>query len=242
MIEREFIREKLKQLKIKETIQAKSGKNAEIGSITMEKTPLGERVVISTTRPGMIIGRAGSTIKALTSDLKNRFKLDNPQIETSEISSPYFSANIVANKIASELERFGPNRFKGIGYRELKRILDNGAMGAEIIIDGPIPGSRSRKWRFYDGYMKKCGFISDNLLDKAHADSVLKKGTVGITVTIMHEGTPLPDKISIVEPEDLQSPELEEIEEEKPEETKPKPKVEKKTTETKPKKKVETKK
>ena len=51
-------------------------------------------------------------------------------------------------------------------------------------------------------------FISDNLLDKAQSSAVLKKGTVGISVTIMHAHTPLPDKIDIV------SPELEEIAEE----------------------------
>jgi ribosomal protein S3 len=73
--------------------------------------------------------------------------------------------------------------------------------------------------------MKKCGFISDNLLDKAQSDAVLKKGTVGISVTIMHAHTPLPDKVDIV------SPEVEEVEE-KPETKEPKkeekPKIAKK--------------
>ena len=217
MIEREFINEKIKQLRIRQAIEAEFSKSAEIGGITMEKTPLGERIVISTTRPGIIIGRGGSTIKELTNKLKNKFKLENPQIETSEIPNPHTSAAVVAKKIAAELERFGPSRFKGIGYREMGRIMTSGAFGVEIVIDGPIPGARSRKWRFYNGYMKKCGFISDNLLDKAQADAVLKKGTVGISVTIMHPDTPLPDKIKIVEPESAteksETIELEEVQE-----------------------------
>jgi small subunit ribosomal protein S3 len=229
MIEREFIKERMKQLKIKETIGENFNKGAEIGGVTVEKTPLGERIVISTTRPGIIIGRGGSTIKGLTNKLKNKFKLENPQIETSEIPDPYTSAAVVATKIASELERFGPSRFKGIGYRELGRIMNSGALGVEIVIDGPIPGARSRKWRFYDGYMKKCGFISDNLLDKAQQDAVLKKGTVGVSVTIMHADTPLPDKITIVDPESAiekaEEPTVEEVKEEKVEE---KPKSESK--------------
>ena len=220
MIEREFINEKMKQLKIKEAIEGEFTKSAEIGGITMEKTPLGERIVISTTRPGIIIGRGGSTIKELTNKLKNKFRLENPQIETLEIPNPHTSAEVVAKKIAGELERFGPSRFKGIGYREMGKIMTAGAFGVEIVIDGPIPGARSRKWRFWKGYMKKCGFISDNLLDKAQADAVLKKGTVGVSVTIMHPDTPLPDKIIIVEPESekTETIELEEVVEEKPKE------------------------
>jgi small subunit ribosomal protein S3 len=242
MIEREFIKERMKQLRIKETIGENFNKGAEIGSVSVEKTPLGERIIISTTRPGIIIGRGGSTIKGLTNKLKNKFKLENPQIETSEIPDPYTSAAVVATKIASELERFGPSRFKGIGYRELGRIMNSGALGVEIVIDGPIPGARARKWRFYEGYMKKCGFISDNLLDKAQQDAVLKKGTVGVSVTIMHADTPLPDKITIVDPESklekAEEPTVEEVKEEKIEEKAPAKKTVKKAApakETKPK-------
>jgi len=241
MRERDFIKQNMIQLNIKESIIRNSGKAAEIGEITMEKTPLGEKIIISTTRPGMIIGRGGSTIKELTRNLKARFRLENPQIETAEITNPYTSAQVVATRIAKELERFGPKRFKGIGYRELNRIMEAGSLGVEIVIDGPIPGARSRKWRFYKGYMKKCGFISDNLLDKAQADAVLKKGTVGISVTIMHAHTPLPDKVDIVSPEEVSEPITEEVAEEKPKvesksdtkkEEKPKPKV--KSTTKKP--------
>jgi len=238
MKERDFIKQNMIQLNIRENIERTSGKAAEIGEITMEKTPLGEKIVISTTRPGMIIGRGGSAIKELTRNLKSRFRLENPQIETAEITNPYTSSQVVATRIAKELERFGPNRFKGIGYRELNRIMEAGALGVEIVIDGPIPGARSRKWRFHDGYMKKCGFISDNLLDKAQADAVLKKGTVGISVTIMHAHTPLPDKIDIVSPE-IPEPAVEAVEAvvEEPNETKKAPVKDK----TEPKKKTEKK-
>ena len=180
-----------------------------------------------------------------TNKLKGKFRLENPQIETSEIPNAHTSAAVVAKKIAAELERFGPSRFKGIGYREMGRIMTSGAFGVEIVIDGPIPGARSRKWRFYDGYMKKCGFISDNLLDKAQTDAVLKKGTVGISVTIMHPDTPLPDKITILEAEGTakraEEPEVEEAKEEKEEKPKAKP-VAKKATKKTPTKKAAPKK
>ena len=35
-----------------------------------------------------------------------------------------------------------------------------GALGIEILISGKIPSSRAKRWRFYQGYLKKCGDIS----------------------------------------------------------------------------------
>ena len=54
MKERDFIKQNMIQLNIKESIEKNSGKAAEIGRITMEKTPLGEKIIISTTPNDLI--------------------------------------------------------------------------------------------------------------------------------------------------------------------------------------------
>ena len=46
MIEREFIKEKIKHMKVKEFLDAKIGSMAGLGSITIEKTPLGEKIIV----------------------------------------------------------------------------------------------------------------------------------------------------------------------------------------------------
>jgi len=217
MIEREFIKDKIKQMNIRNVINKTSKKSAGIGGIEIEKTPMGERITVHTVRPGMIIGRGGSIIKGLTQTLKDDFKLENPQIETEEIMIASLNARSVAKKIAAELERFGPTRFKGIGYRELNNTLKAGALGAEIIIKGKIPGKRSKTWRFYGGYMKKRGNISDEYLDCGKEIAILRSGTVGINVIIMHEDTPLPDRYKISEPVEEPKVILEEIKEPEPE-------------------------
>lgn len=199
MIEREFIRDRIKQMNVRDTINDTIKKTAGIGGIEIEKTPMGEKIIIHSTRPGMIIGQGGSTIKALTKKLKAKFKLENPQIETSEIATPSLNAEVIAKKIAAEMERFGPSRFKGMGYRELAGIINAGALGAEIIIKGKIPGKRSKTWRFYGGYMKKRGNIFDEYLDRGAETAVLRSGAAGINVAIMHSNTPLPDRITIEE-------------------------------------------
>jgi len=201
MIEREFIKTKIKNLRIRQRINDVVTKSAGCGNITIEKTPMGEKIIVDTVRPGIVIGRGGETIKKLTSELKSYFGLENPQIEVREILKPSLVAATVAKKISDDMERFGPRRFKALGYRALGNILKEGAMGAEIKISGRgIPSQRSKTWRFYGGYLKKCGDIAVSKIDVAIERANLRSGAVGIIVSIMLPDTYIPDRIKITEP------------------------------------------
>ncbi len=195
MIEREFIKNKLSELNMKKKIEESIGPRAGIGSITFEKTPLGEKVIIDSVKPGLVIGRGGETIKLLTKQLKSKFNLENPQIEVREIEEPNLNAKVIAKNILFEMERFGIRRFKPMSYRSLTRVMRAGALGCEIIISGKVPSQRSRKWRFYNGYMKKCGHIAQTKVDSSTLVANTKSGAVGIKVKIMLPGTRLPDKV-----------------------------------------------
>ncbi len=198
MIEREFIKDKIKYVEVKEYVDLKIGKLAGVGKITIEKTPLGEKITIEAARPGIVIGRVGKTISELTQTLKTKYKLENPQIDVREVVNPNISAAIVAKKIASDLEKFGPARFKAIGYKAMQNAINSGALGADIRISGRgIPGSRAQSWRFYGGYMKKCGQIALEGVDFAIARADLHSGTVGIQVAIMPPTVVLPDRIKL---------------------------------------------
>ncbi len=196
MIEREFIKEKRKYLKIKEYILSKIPRMAGIGRIAIEKTPLGEKITIEAVKPSVVIGRGGGTISELTSTIKSQFKMENPQIDVKEILIPALCAAVVANKIADDLSRFGTAKFKGIGYKSLQSIMNAGALGAEIKISGRgVPSSRARSWRFASGYMKKCGQIALEEVDHAITCANLHTGTVGIKVSIMPPTIILPDRV-----------------------------------------------
>lgn len=200
MIEREFIKEKVKYLKAKEYVMKQIPKSAGIGKINIEKTPMGEKVTIDTVKPGLIIGRGGKTIADLTTTLKTKFGMENPQIEVREIINPHLSAGVIASRIAGDLERFGPARFKAIGYKALTDVMNAGALGAEIKIGGRgVPGSRAMSWRFPAGYMKKCGKLAMEDVDIAIVPANLHSGTVGIQVMIMPPTIQLPDRIKIRE-------------------------------------------
>ena len=181
----EYLRKELNDVAVKE--------------ITMEKTPSGERITIHTPTPGLVIGRQGSTIKKLTLSVKKEFGFENPQIKIAEVKNPYLSARVVAKMIANDLARFGSKKFKLTAFKSLMNIMNSGAMGVEIKITGKIPSSRAKSWLFNKGYLKKTGYVSDFLVDKAIESVTLKTGVVGIKVQIMLPNTPLPDKIEYVE-------------------------------------------
>lgn len=198
MIEREIIRDKFKEFAVHEFIKQTLG-DVPIKEISLEKNPMGERITIYTSTPGLVIGREGSNIKRLTILLRDRFNFENPQIKIGEVKSISLSASIVARRIANDLANFGSQKFKLTGFRAMQGIMDAGAMGVEIKISGKLPSSRAKSWRFTKGYLKKTGYVSDFLIDHAIDKVTLKTGVVGIQVSIMLPDTPLPDKVKYLD-------------------------------------------
>lgn len=198
MIERKILKAKFLEYSISEFLK-KELNDVPVQKIIMEKTPIGEKITIYTSAPGLVIGRQGSNIKKLTIALKDKFKFENPQIKIGEVENINLSAALVAKNIANSLEKFGSQKFKLSGFKALSGIMNAGAMGVEIKISGKLPSSRSKSWRFAKGYLKKTGYVSDFLIDKAIEHVTLKTGVVGIQVQIMLNDTPLPDKIDYIE-------------------------------------------
>jgi small subunit ribosomal protein S3 len=198
MIERQIVAANVKELEIQEYITGVL-KNLGHSHIKLQKTPLGEKIIVFASRPGLIVGRKGQNIKKLTEDLKVKFKLENPQIEINEVERPELDAQIVAERVASSLEKFGTQRFKGIGHRIMSDVMNAGALGIEILISGKIPSSRAKRWRFYQGYLKKCGDVAVMGVRKAYAAAQLKTGSVGIQVRIMPPDIILPDVVNFIE-------------------------------------------
>lgn len=196
MIERQFVDQNFKEFLIQEYIAANLSRCGH-SHTKLVKTPLGEKIIVHASRPGLIVGRKGANINRLTKDLKRIFGLENPQIEISEVQSIYLDPQVVADMIASSLERFGTSKFKGVGHKMMAESMNAGAHGIEIIISGKIPGARAKRWRFYQGYLKKCGDIALTGVNTAFAYAQLKTGTIGIRVKIMPLETKLADDIKL---------------------------------------------
>lgn len=151
--------------------------------IELERTPLGIKIIIHTDRPGRIIGAGGRKINEMTDMLKAEFKLENPQVDVKSINRPDLDAKIMAKKITTALEK-GYN-YKKIGNIMLKRIMDAGAVGVEIVIAGKLGGSKSRTGKFLQGYLKHCGQPAKELVDSAFEEAQTRPGKIGVKVKIM---------------------------------------------------------
>lgn len=197
MEEKNVVKFKKEEFSIKEFIKESLGRGR-VSGVRIEYTPVGEKVIVSTHKSGLVIGRGGERINELTKTLKEKFKLENPRVEVDEILKPEFDAQINADEIAMALERFGPLKFKVIAYRALQRIMDAGALGVEIRLGGKLPGSRAKSWRFAQGYLKKTG-ESSKLVDRAQARAETRPGTVGVKVSILSPDVLLTDRINVDE-------------------------------------------
>ncbi|MBW2995565.1 30S ribosomal protein S3 [Candidatus Woesearchaeota archaeon] len=214
MIEREIVKEKLKEFQIQEYIHSQMS-GADFSHAIIKKTPLGDKIIIYAAKPGMVVGRKGENIRNLTQNLKNKFKLENPQVEIAEIDNIYIDANVIAERIVSSLERFGSMRFKQIGHKMLDAVIRAGALGIEIKLSGKIPSARARSWRFYQGYLKKSGEAAEVGVKKAITSANLKSGVVGVVVKIMPPDIKLPDHIELLSEPITEEGPVEEVEEKK---------------------------
>ncbi|MFH1012968.1 MAG: 30S ribosomal protein S3 [Thermoplasmatota archaeon] len=197
--ERKFIRESTNRILIKEFL-IKKIEGAGFGGMTIQRTPMGTRINIIVERPGMVIGKGGSKIKEITTEIRDRFHVDNPQIEIQEAgSSAALNAQIMAEKLAEALERGW--HFRRAGHSTVRRIMTAGARGCQIVISGKLTGARHRVEKFTEGHIKFCGETAKLLMDRGFAVAKLKAGVLGVKVGIMRPGARLPDEILIKAPE-----------------------------------------
>jgi len=195
MEEKKFVEVRKDEFNIRQFVKRMFGMGR-VSRVKIEYTPVGEKIVVATHKPGWIIGKRGEKIAKLTEILKKRFKMENPHVDIEEITHPEFDAQLVADDIALTLERFGSLKYKSSSYRALSKIKNAGALGAELRLSGKLPSDRARTWRFAFGYLKKTG-DSANVVDRAESVATTKQGVVGIKVAILAPGVKVHDQITI---------------------------------------------
>jgi small subunit ribosomal protein S3 len=197
--ERKFIRENAKRSLIKRFL-VKEIEGAGFGGMSIQRTPIGTRVNILVERPGMVIGKSGVKIRELTESIRTKFNVDNPQIEIQEAgSSASLNAQIMAEKLAEALERGW--HFRRAGHSTVRRIMQSGAKGCQVIISGKLTGERHRTEKFTEGHVKYCGETAKQIMDIGFAVAKLKPGVLGVKVRIMRPDARLPDEITVTIPQ-----------------------------------------
>jgi small subunit ribosomal protein S3 len=208
--EQQFIEDGMQRTQIDEFFAEELGR-AGYGGMDLAKTPMGTQIVLRAEKPGMVIGKGGKNIRKVTTELEERFNLDDPQIDVQEVDEPDLNAQIVADRLANALERGW--YFRKAGHTTIDRIMDAGARGAEITLNGKVTGARSRNEKFNRGYIKHNGEPSQSLVDRGDGVAVMKLGTIGVTVKIIPPNADLPDDFRIHEDVDTEALVPEDIEE-----------------------------
>ncbi len=195
--ERKIVAENLRRVLLREFLMSET-KRAGFGGLDIQRTPMGTRITLIAERPGLVIGRKGSSIKSLTDSVARDFSFDNPQIEVQEVENPSLNAQIMAEKLANALERGW--HFRRAGHSTLRRIMESGAKGCLIVIAGKLTGARHRRVKFKSGHIKYCGEPRNQWMRRGFAVAKLKPGVLGVTVEVMDPVARLPDEITINPP------------------------------------------
>ncbi|ERG95048.1 30S ribosomal protein S3 [Haloquadratum walsbyi] len=199
--EHQFIENGLQRSQIDEFFADELGR-AGYGGMDVAKTPMGTQIVLKAEKPGMVIGKGGKNIRKVTRELEDRFNLDDPQIDVQEVDEPDLNARIVADRLANALERGW--YFRKAGHTTIDRIIESGALGAEIVLSGKVTGARSRVEKFNRGYIKHNGEPAQEIVDEGQGVAVMKLGTIGVTVKIIPPGAELPDDFEIHDDVDVE--------------------------------------
>lgn len=202
-IEKKFVSEGVRNVRV-EKFLTKELKRAGYGGMDITRTPLGTQVTIFAEKPGIVIGKGGRQVRQLTQDLATNFDIESPQVEVQQVQNPNFSAQIMAERLANALERGW--YFRKAGQSTIRRVMESGALGCEVIVAGKLTGARSRTQKFTEGYVKHSGEPSETIVETGYALAVKKLGTIGVQVKIVPPGAKLPDTFEVLEPEPKKAP------------------------------------
>ena len=157
-------------------------RDAGYGRVDVQKTPIGTRITLSVTRPGLVIGRKGAGIKDLTTKLEQKFGLSNPQISVTELEAPELNPKIMCNRIAQLIER--GTAFRRAAIWTNNTIMNAGALGVEITVAGKLRSERAHFEKHAAGLVPKSGDVANKVVRHGATHVLTKMGLMGIQLKI----------------------------------------------------------
>jgi small subunit ribosomal protein S3 len=172
---REFIKKRLKE--------------SAVSKVEIERAANRLSVSIYTAKPGMVIGKGGSEVEALRNNL-TKMTGKKVHININEIKSPELDAYLVAENIASQLER--RVAFRRAMKQAIGRTLRSGAKGVRTLVSGRLGGADiARSEGYSEGTVPLHTLRAD--IDYGFAEAHTTYGRIGVKVWI-YRGEVLPTK------------------------------------------------
>jgi small subunit ribosomal protein S3 len=164
---------------IRKLIRKKAGQ-AGIDEVEIERLPNQVIVIIHTAKPGIIIGRRGAAVKEMRQDLED-LTGKKLKIDVQEIEKPDLCARLVAENIASQLERrISHGRAM---RRAIQQAMRGGAQGVMIACGGRLSGAEmARRENVSEGRIPRHTLRAD--IDFARSEALTTYGRIGVKVWI----------------------------------------------------------
>jgi small subunit ribosomal protein S3 len=164
-------------------------KDAAVASVEIERAANRINVIVHTAKPGMVIGKGGSEVDALRNQL-NSLTGKRVHISISEIKHPDLSARLVAENIATQLER--RVAFRRAMKQAIQRSQRAGAKGIRVQVSGRLGGAEIARTEGYsEGTVPLHTLRAD--IDYALAEAHTTYGRIGVKVWI-YRGEILPQR------------------------------------------------
>ena len=171
-----------KEVEIRNYLEKKL-KESLVDAISIERTPKDTTITILAAKPGIIIGRGGQGLELLRKYIEKnilQFKL-KVNLNIQEVRQPSLSARVVAQNMATEIERRMP--FRRVMKQAIEKVMSAGAQGVKISMGGRLNGAEiARTEKMSAGKMSLITVRSD--VDFTIQEANTLYGKIGIKVWI----------------------------------------------------------
>ncbi|HHY71014.1 MAG TPA: 30S ribosomal protein S3 [Thermoanaerobacterales bacterium] len=186
--DKNFADQLLEDYKIREYIKEKL-ETAGIPSIEIERAANRVRITINTAKPGMVIGKGGSGVEQLKKELEAMTE-KQISINVMEVKNPDINAQLIAENIASQLER--RISFRRAMKQSISRAMRSGALGIKTMVSGRLGGTEiARSEMYHEGTIPLQTLRAD--IDYGFAEAYTTYGRIGVKVWV-YKGEVLPIK------------------------------------------------
>jgi small subunit ribosomal protein S3 len=182
----QYVEHLQEDLAIRELIHNEA-ERAGVSKIEIERFPGKVKVIIHTSKPGVLIGRKGANVKIMRKSLEELVG-KSIDVDIKEIETPDLDAFLVADNVARQIEsRISYSRAMN---RTIQRTMREGAEGIRIEVSGRLGGAEmSRTIHMREGRVPRQTLRAD--IDYAIAEAGTTYGNIGVKVWI-YKGEVLP--------------------------------------------------
>lgn len=166
-------------LKVREYIQKRLA-HASVSRVEIERPANTARITIHTARPGIVIGKKGEDVEALRTAVSKQMGVP-VHVNIEEIRKPDLDASLVAQSVASQLER--RVMFRRAMKRAVQNAMRQGAQGVKIMVGGRLGGAEIARSEWYrEGRVPLHTLRAD--IDYSTAEAATTYGIIGVKVWI----------------------------------------------------------